>query len=146
TDTFNSLRDLHTSYRLPVPFSSRVAWLPFLVEECYEGDPPRRRYIVTRIVADAGPPDFEAGVEITHWNGMAMDLAGARNGERQAGSNPDARHARGLNSLTLRPLGRSLPPDEEWVTITYLPLLKRSNGGRTRPSAAQPKPAEYRQP
>jgi C-terminal processing protease CtpA/Prc len=74
-----------------------------------------------------------------------MDVAVGRNGEHQAGSNPDARHARGLNSLTLRPLGRSLPPDEEWVTITYIPLRPPGDGGITGASAAQPKPAEYRQ-
>lgn len=120
SDIFNSLRDLHTGYRLPVPFSTRVAWLPFLVEESV--DRGRRPYLVSKVVADAGPDRFVPGVEITHWNGMTIDQAIARNGERQAGSNPDARHARGLNSLTLRPLARSLPPDEEWVTIRYIPL------------------------
>jgi C-terminal processing protease CtpA/Prc len=41
------------------------------------------------------------------------------NAERNAGSNPDARHARGLENLTLRPLSMSLPPDEEWVVIGF---------------------------
>ncbi len=142
SDIFNSLRDLHTGYRLPVPFSSRVAWLPFLVEEYHEGDPARRRYIVTKVVANAGPADFLPGVEITHWNGMAIEQAVARNGDRQAGSNPDARHARGLNALTLRPLARSLPPDEEWVTITYIPLAKPgAAAGEAGPAAR-----DYTQP
>jgi cytosine/adenosine deaminase-related metal-dependent hydrolase/C-terminal processing protease CtpA/Prc len=135
TDIFNSLRDLHTGYRLPAPFSDRVAWLPFLVEECL--DRGRQAYLVTKVVAGAGPADFVPGVEVTHWNGMSMDQAIARNGERQAGSNRDARHARGLNSLTMRPLARSLPPDEEWVTLRYVPL----DAAR----GAHPKPAEYRQ-
>jgi cytosine/adenosine deaminase-related metal-dependent hydrolase len=139
SDIFNSLRDLHTGYRLPLPFSSRVAWLPFLVEECFEDDHSPARYIVTKVVASAGPSDFVAGVEVTHWNGMAMDQAIARNGERQAGGNPDARHARGLNSLTMRPLARSLPPDEEWVTVRYIPFMGPSDG---RP----PAPVEYTQP
>ncbi|HSM59555.1 MAG TPA: amidohydrolase family protein, partial [Longimicrobiales bacterium] len=38
TEIFNSLRDLHTTYRLPDPFRGVVAWLPFLVEECWEPD------------------------------------------------------------------------------------------------------------
>ncbi|MFN8630932.1 MAG: amidohydrolase family protein [Chloroflexota bacterium] len=130
---FNSLRDLHTNYRLSTPFNSRVAWLPFLVEECYDGVPPTRRYLVTKVVADAGPADFVPGVEITHWNGASMEQAVARNAERQAGSNPDARHARGLNSLTIRPLAGSLPPDEAWVTVTYV----GADGGPA---------SEYRQP
>jgi hypothetical protein len=136
TDIFTSLRDLHTGYRLPVPFSSRVAWLPFLVEEC--SDRGRTRYLVTKVVAQAGPSDFEPGVEISHWNGMTMDAAVARNAARQAGSNPDARRARGLNSLTLRPLARSLPPDEEWVTVRYLP--------KPGPDGRQLAPVDYTQP
>ncbi len=140
-DIFNSLRDLHTGYRRPAPYSSRVAWLPLLVEEYREGDPPSSRYIVTKVVASAGPADFVAGVEITHWNGMAIDQAIARNGERQAGSNQDARHARGLNALTIRPLAGSLPPDEEWVTLTYVPTAPLGTAG-----AARPTPREYTQP
>jgi len=42
-----------------------------------------------------------------------------RNGETQAGTNPEARFARGLDSLTSRPLDLSLPPDEDWVSLTY---------------------------
>ena len=139
SDIFNSLRDLHTNYSLPAPFRSRVAWLPFLVEEYFEGEPARRRYLVTKVIAGAGPADFEDGVEITHWNGMSMEQAVARNGERQAGSNQDARHARGLNSLTMRPLARSLPPDEEWVTLRYVPLKGPEGEG-------PPVPADYTQP
>ena len=131
SDIFNSLRDLHTNYRLPAPFNSRVAWLPYLIEEFFDGAPPRRRYIVTRVIAGAGPKDFVRGVEVTHWNGMSMEHAVARNGERQAGSNPDARHARGLNSLTMRPLAGSLPPDEEWVTLRYVPA---GRAGHERPA------------
>jgi imidazolonepropionase-like amidohydrolase len=140
SDIFNSLRDLHTNYRLPVPFSARVAWLPFLVEECVDGEPPRRRYLITKVIAGAGPSDFVAGVEITHWNGMTIEQAIARNGERQAGSNLDARHARGLNSMTMRPLARSLPPDEEWVTVRYIPL--GGPGADGNPRAA----VDYTQP
>ncbi len=41
---------------------------------------------------------------------MTIERAIARNADRQAGSNPSARHARGLQLLTRRPLD---PPDEE---------------------------------
>src|SRR5438270_13949562 len=43
------------------------------------------------------------------------------NGEREAGSNIDARHLRGLEAMTNRWMGMSLPPDEEWVVVRYLP-------------------------
>src|SRR5262249_54458105 len=39
-----------------------------------------------------------------------------------AGSNPDARWARGLAGLTQRPLAIAPPPDEEWVIIGYKAL------------------------
>jgi hypothetical protein len=58
-------------------------------------------------------------VVVTHWNGSPIDLAVARNGSREAGSNADARRAQGIESLTLRWFGMSLPPDEDWVTLTY---------------------------
>src|SRR5207244_136020 len=38
---------------------------------------------------------------------------------REAGSNSDARRAQGIEALTLRWLGMSLPPDEDWVNLTY---------------------------
>ena len=37
TRVFNSLRDLHTTYRLPYPFRDKIAWLPFIVEEFWGG-------------------------------------------------------------------------------------------------------------
>jgi hypothetical protein len=45
----------------------------------------------------------------------------AANADREAGSNPAARRAQGLNALTIRWLGQSLLPDEDWVDIGYLP-------------------------
>lgn len=38
---------------------------------------------------------------------------------RYAGSNAEARHARGVQTLTTRALMISLPPDEEWVIVGY---------------------------
>ena len=57
---------------------------------------------------------------MTHWNGIPIDRAVNVNAARFAGSNPDAQHSRGLQSLTIRPLIIHLPPDEEWVTVSYL--------------------------
>jgi cytosine/adenosine deaminase-related metal-dependent hydrolase len=136
TDIFNSVRDRHTGYRLPVPFNTRIAWLPFLVEDCLIDGRPG--YLVTKVIADAGPADFVPGVQLTHWNGMTIDTAVARNGDRQPGSNPDARHTNGLNALTVRPLKSSPPPDEDWVTVRYLPL--------PAPGKPAPAAAEYTQP
>jgi hypothetical protein len=67
-----------------------------------------------------GDPNLTVGAELTHWNGMPMAIAVERNAEREAGSNQAARTARGLENLTLRTVRLSLPPDEDWVGLTYL--------------------------
>jgi len=56
---------------------------------------------------------------VLYWNGVPIRRAIELNGESQAGSNIDARFARGLDNLTIRPLDTSLPPDEVWVNLTY---------------------------
>ena len=114
---FNSLRDLHTTYRLPYPYKGLVAWLPFTVEEFWEDG--QCRYLVSRVIGKPGPASFQAGVEALYWNGVPFARVIALNAERQAGGNPAARLAQGLNSLTIRPLSHGLMPDEEWVTLRF---------------------------
>jgi hypothetical protein len=53
---------------------------------------------------------------------MPLENAIAQNSDRQAGSNLAARFARGLAGMTIRPLARVLPPQEEWVLMTYRAL------------------------
>ena len=116
-DTFNSLRDLHTNYTLPKRYWPNFAFLPFRVEEYYDkGD---RKYLVSWVSPQNTEPKLKAGAEITHWSGSPIDLAVARNAAREGGSNAEARRARGLEALTLRWFGASLPPDEDWITLTY---------------------------
>jgi hypothetical protein len=115
---FHSVRDLHTNYLLPLPFAGQIAYLPFQVERCADGG--RAKYIVTRTAQGLAAPPFGVGVEITHWNGIPIDRAVAVNADRFAGSNMPARLARGVDSLTIRSLRLHLPPDEEWVTVSYL--------------------------
>ena len=122
---FGAMRDLHTLYLLPEPYRDCTAYLPFLIELCFDRDGPR--FVVTRTATsgDAPAPDddrearFERGVDVLGWNGVPIQRAIEINGELQAGSNPDARFARGLDNLTIRPLNSSLPPDEHWVDILY---------------------------
>jgi cytosine/adenosine deaminase-related metal-dependent hydrolase len=118
TRIFNALRDLHTCYRLPYPFKGKVAWLPFLIEEFWENG--YRKYLISKVVGNPGPPSLQPGVEVLYWNGMPLARAVSQNAERHAGSNQEARHAQGLNALTLRPLSHGLPPEEEWVTLRYM--------------------------
>ncbi len=117
-EVFHSLRDLHTSYRLPIPFRGKVAWLPYIIEEAWERG--ERLFLVTKVVGDAGPETFVPGVLVTHWNGTPIARAVALHADRQPGGNPAARAARGVDALTIRPLVRGMPPDEEWVVLRYL--------------------------
>lgn len=129
---FTSLRDYHTAYILPSPYKNSTAFLPFLVEEYFgkndENDENglKKRYLVSHVLKEFDKPHFKTGVEILYWNGIPIERAIRLNGENQAGSNLEARFAGGLDALTIRPLISSLPPDEEWVTITY-----RSLAGKT---------------
>src|SRR5260370_1099796 len=130
-EIFATTRDLHTVYLLPAPFKDQVAYLPFLIEQYFERNKKGERvekFMVSRVVIEfytsipnAGPEalSFEPGVEVLYWNGMPIKRAIELNGESQAGSNIDARFARGLDNLTIRPLETSLPPDEVWVNVTY---------------------------
>lgn len=125
---FASTRDLHTVYHLPKPYKDKTAFLPFLIEQYFENKGKDEKFIVSRIAEEylrrmpnsgREVDDFEPGVEVLFWNGVPIRRAIEINGEAQAGSNLDARFARGLDDLTIRPLEMSMPPDESWVALTY---------------------------
>jgi Peptidase family S41 len=117
---FVSLRDLHTNYVLPEYYSQFIAFLPFYLEEFYDDQQADEcHYVVSKMIAGFSDPQFKPGVVVTHWNGIPIDRAVEINADKNAGSNPDARHARGLENMTIRPMSMSLPPDEEWVVIGY---------------------------
>ncbi|HEV7763530.1 MAG TPA: S41 family peptidase [Thermoanaerobaculia bacterium] len=118
TDIFMSLRDLHTNYLLPAPYNQMTAFLPFLVEDYVHAD-GQRGYVVSHVVTWFTHPTFVPGVEVLHWNGMPIERAVSQNGQRYAGSNREARHARGVETLTIRALLLAPPPDEDWVIVGY---------------------------
>jgi hypothetical protein len=115
TDIFTSLRDLHTNYLLPDPFR-RAAALPFRVEAFFEGGV---RKFLAIVAPSLSHPTFGSGVEVLHWNGVPIERAVEIAASRHAGSNPEARFARGLAGLTARPMLISPAPDEEWVIVGY---------------------------
>ena len=116
---FTSLRDLHTQYHLPDPYRGRVAALGFLVERYYPTQRAAPRYVISKLHPKLAHGSFQAGVELVSWNGIPIQRAIERNAERASGSNLDARVARGLESLALRSLSTSLPPDELFVLVGY---------------------------
>ena len=121
TDIFTSLRDLHTTYQLPLPYANLTAFLPFMVEECYDKVKGEfvRKYVVSRVFDLFKHPHFVKGVEIVQWNGVPIERAIRNHAQKFAGSNPEARRARGVQMLTTRALKVDAPPDEEWVIVGY---------------------------
>ncbi len=114
---FLGLRDLHTNYILPSRYAG-FAFLGIFLERCVVNG--RTAYLVTKTFDHiTGDPQLQAGVEVTHWNGTPIQLAVEANAVREAGSNRAAQLAQGLQNMTLRPISMSLPPDEDWVDITY---------------------------
>lgn len=115
---FDDLRDLHTQYVLPQQYQGRFASLGLLVEQYWEGGEPH--WLASHVRADmVGDPKLVPGAEITHWNGAPIAVAVARHADDEAGSNPAARLARGLERMTQRPLALSQLPDEDWVDLRY---------------------------
>jgi C-terminal processing protease CtpA/Prc len=115
---FKRLRDLHTNYILPAPYNQHTAFLPFLMEEFYDSA-GERHYIVTRLLQGFTHSTFAPGVEVVRWSGVPIERAVEINADREAGSNEAARHVRGLDNMTVRPMVMSLPPEAEWVDVGY---------------------------
>ncbi len=119
-EVFTSVRDLHTNYLLPAPFSDKIAFLPFDIEEYSKGG--NAHYIATHIMPGFSHAHFKEGVEITKLNAVPISRAIKISSMQHAGSNAAAQHARGVDGLTLRALRRSLPPNALWVIIGYTDL------------------------
>lgn len=113
-----SVKDMHTAYFTPEPARRRVAVLPFRVDRCV--DDGVSRYLVTALEFGFTHPLFTVGVEVSHWNGVPIARAVDDLGAVTGAGNPEARHARGLASLTQRPLMFLPPPAEDWVVVTFL--------------------------
>ena len=84
---FDSVRDLHTRYVLPEPFSKAGIFLPFRIKEFVEDGRPRF------IVAPRGEGQAPMGtvperVELISWNGVPIERAVDVFGDRLPGANP----------------------------------------------------------
>lgn len=86
----------------------------------------KRHYVVTEVFGGLDEAPFERGVEVLRWNGIPIERAVEINGNRFAGSNLEARRARGVETMTIRSLIQSLPPDEDRVVLDY-----RTKDGKT---------------
>ena len=127
TSLINRLRDAHTQYSGPHTIAGAVAVLPFLVEGWGPAD--NCHYVVSKVsdrklIKD---PHFQPGVILEFWNGVPFGRAVDLHADNETGGRADARLARALESLTFRSLEYGPPPDEHWVSISYIDL-KRKNG------------------
>lgn len=114
---FARLGDRHTRCSLPEPFTSQVAFLPFLVGEFFERG---ERYLA---VLHSTTSELERGDVLVSWNGAAMAEVLGRQQEWQHGSHPEARYAKAVQTLTFRPLALMPPPEEETVALECLSAM-----------------------
>ena len=115
---FLGLRDLHTNYILPraTPASRSSGSSSSGASRTVEpsSSSPKTFDHIT------GDPQLQAGVEVTHWNGTPIELAvEAQRGARGRQQRAARQVAQGLQTMTLRMIIMSLPPDEDWVDMTY---------------------------
>jgi hypothetical protein len=115
-DVITRLRDAHTRYAGPVALANKIAALPFLVEMIGTTESPT--YVVTK-VGHGLAATFKPGVILGYWNGVPIDRAVQRYSDFEVGGRPDSQRAWATQSLTLRALQYSPPPDEEWVIVGY---------------------------
>ena len=69
---------------------------------------------------------------LEYWNGVPIDRAVQRYSEAEVGGRPDSQRAWATQSLTLRSLQYSPPPDEQWVIVGYRSTT--STGAPTGPA------------
>lgn len=133
----DSVRDLHTRYVLPEPFAKAAIFLPFRIKEFVEQGKPR--FIVAPSDEEQEPMGtLPERVELISWNGVPIERAVDVFGDRLPGANPAARHARAVDRFTVRSLGFTGPPDEEFVVIQYLDLDGNPQETRERWRVALP--------
>src|SRR5260370_9962816 len=116
-EIFLGPRDLHTNYILPAVYAQKFAFLPFRIEEFYEPGgvfaaevPQLRKYVVSWVSPVNTVGTLKEGMIVTHWNGSPIELAVARKGDREAGSNADVRRAQGIWAPTPHRPVVSFPP------------------------------------
>lgn len=115
-EVIDTLSDLHTNYLLPEALGQSVAFLPLQVDEYFDGG--RERVIVTRVAPSLR--GLALGDEVASWGGVPILRAVEHAAARTAGANFAARRAHALLAMTLRPLAKRPPPNEDWVDIGLL--------------------------
>jgi hypothetical protein len=114
--TINSLHDRHTTLKLAQPWTSMVAYVPFVLERYAE----QGRFQCALTKPMFGFDEIPIGSVITHWNGTPIELYLQAQAAYSQGANWDARMRLATANLTIRPLAYMLKPQEDWVTLNYI--------------------------
>lgn len=114
-EVIDTLSDLHTNYLLPEALAQSVAFLPLSVDEYFADG--RQQVIVTRVAP--GLQGVAPGDEVASWGGVPILRAIEHAAARTAGANYAAQRAHALLAMTLRPLAKRPPPNEDWVDIGF---------------------------
>lgn len=103
---FASFGDRHTRLVLPASAKPCFASLPFAVGA------GRDREAIALLVTGSADPRLQPGDRLHSWNGHPIAAALDAHAARQLGANAVARHAKAVQTLTIRPLALLPPPDE----------------------------------
>ncbi|MBL8220821.1 MAG: hypothetical protein JNL62_16435 [Bryobacterales bacterium] len=126
--TFSRLRDPHTFYALPKPFSGASAFLPFRMQHyCVDRI---KHFLVTEVMNGFIHPTFTPGAHVTHYNGMPMEEAVWRETGLDSAGNEAAQFIRGLNSLFGRALDNTAPREDHYALLQYNPAPPNDNEER----------------
>ncbi len=108
---FSEFGDRHTHCRLPQPFADAVAFLPLIVREAFEDG--ERRLIVVRSLID----EVRRGDTLFSWDNVPAFEQVWSQMSFQLGANSEARCAKAVQTLTLRPLALMPPPVQDDVLL-----------------------------
>ena len=137
-EIFTALRDLHTHYVPPEPYRSHTVYLPFLVEACTSDGQLQLRRVQGR--ERRRPRSQRSRPASRSRTGMARrsNARSSATPSTRAAATATPRMARGLDALTIRTLGRTAPPDEDWVDVTYRTAVGVERDVRVRWITYQP--------
>jgi C-terminal processing protease CtpA/Prc len=128
-DMVNRLKDLHTTYRFPLPYGCYANLLPFNFKEVIRADGEKAIAVAT-MATDEGltrlVPNLvvQVGDELVTYNGLeAYDAAHALE-PRALGANPAAQLRREIGLLSVKGQKRDFAPEQDFVDLT----LRNSRG------------------
>jgi hypothetical protein len=140
-DVFALVRDAHTTYGLPPPFTGALAFLPFQLA-CFMDNSQKPHFIVASVMsakpagrsraAGLGHKLFGPGAIIVSWSGLPIEQHIIRAANTVPGGNVAAFYRRGAMACTTRMLAYSPFPFEDETPIAeivYRPSAAGVGGG-----------------